>query len=38
MRRTWRKAQPKLEKKFLANEQIKAEEVFLIDENGEKCS
>jgi translation initiation factor IF-3 len=36
MRRTWRKAQPKLEKKFLANEQIKAEEVFLIDENGEK--
>ena len=35
MRRTWRKAQPKLEKRFLANEQIKAEEIFLIDENGD---
>jgi translation initiation factor IF-3 len=35
MRRTWRKAQPKLEKRFLANEQIKAENIFLIDENGD---
>lgn len=35
MRRTWRKAQPKLEKKFFINEQIRAEEIFLIDENGE---
>lgn len=35
MRRTWRKAQPKLEKRFLANEQIRAENVFLIDENGD---
>lgn len=35
MRRTWRKAQPKLEKKFRTNGQIRALEVFLIDESGE---
>lgn len=36
MRRTWRKAKPKIEKKFWINRQIRASEVFLIDENGEK--
>ena len=36
MRRTWRKAKPKLEKSFRVNEQIKIPEVFLIDESGEK--
>lgn len=36
MRRTWRKAKPKLEKRFRANEQIRIPEVFLIDEDGEK--
>ncbi len=34
MRRTWRKAKPKPQKKFYINQQIRAEEVFLIDENG----
>ena len=36
MRRIWRRAQPKLEKKFRLNEQIKASEVFLIDETGDQ--
>ncbi len=36
MRRTWRKAKPKPQKKFYINQQIRAKEVFLIDENGEK--
>jgi translation initiation factor IF-3 len=36
MRRTWRKAKPKPEKRFRANEQIRIPEVFLIDENGMK--
>jgi len=36
MRRTWRKAQPKPQKRFLSNQAIKASEVFLIDENGEQ--
>ena len=36
MRRTWRKAQPKPEKRFLSNQMIKASEVFLIDESGEQ--
>lgn len=36
MRRTWRKAKPKQEKRFRANTQIRATEVFLIDEDGEK--
>ncbi len=36
MRRTWRKAKPKPEKKFRVNEQITSPEVLLIDENGEK--
>jgi translation initiation factor IF-3 len=36
MRRTWRKAQPKPEKRFLSNQMIKAPEVFLIDETGEQ--
>ncbi len=35
MRRTFRKPKPKEEKKFLANHQINAPEVFVIDENGE---
>lgn len=34
MRRTWRKAKPKEEKRFRVNEQIYAPSVFLIDENG----
>ena len=34
MRRTWRKAKPKLEKRFRVNEFIKIPEVFLIDEAG----
>jgi len=34
MRRTFRKPKPKEEKKFRANEQIIAREVFVIDENG----
>lgn len=36
MRRTWRKAKPKLTKQFRFNKQIMAREVFLIDHNGEK--
>lgn len=36
MRRTWRKAKPKPEKRFRANEFIRVPKVFLIDENGEK--
>ncbi len=36
MRRTWRKAKPKPQKKFYINQQIRAEKVFLIDETGEK--
>lgn len=36
MRRTWRKAKPKITKRFRANKQITAREVFLIDHNGEK--
>ena len=35
MRRTWRKAKPKPEKRFFINRQIRVPEVFLIDENGE---
>ena len=36
MRRTWRKAKPKPQKRFRINAQIRIPEVFLIDENGEK--
>ncbi len=36
MRRTWRKAKPKPEKRFRFNEQIRVPTVFLINENGEK--
>ena len=36
MRRIWRRAQPKPEKRFRINQQIKIPEVFLVDENGEK--
>ena len=36
MRRTWRKAQPKPEKRFFTNQAIRALEVFLIDESGEQ--
>jgi translation initiation factor IF-3 len=36
MRRTWRKAKPKDEKRFRANQQIRAARVFMIDESGEK--
>ena len=36
MRRIWRRAQPKPEKKFRTNEQIRVPEVFLIDETGDK--
>ena len=36
MRRTWRKAKPKIEKRFRVNTQIRVPEVFLIDENGEQ--
>jgi len=35
MRRTWRKAAPKQEKRFFVNEQIRAVNIFLIDESGE---
>ena len=35
MRRTWRKAKPKLEKRFQINQQIRVPEVFLINEDGE---
>ena len=34
MRRTWRKAKPKLEKRFRVNEYIRIPKVFLIDEEG----
>ncbi len=34
MRRTWRKAKPKPEKRFRANDQIRIPSVFVIDENG----
>ncbi|MEA3398578.1 MAG: translation initiation factor IF-3 [Patescibacteria group bacterium] len=36
MRRTWRKAKPKPQKRFRVNQQITSPEVFLIGENGEK--
>jgi translation initiation factor IF-3 len=36
MRRTWRKAKPKPEKRFRVNDQIRIPEVFLIDENNEQ--
>ena len=36
MRRTWRKAKPKPEKRFRSNEPIRVPSVFLIDENGER--
>lgn len=36
MRKTWKKAKIKIEKRFRVNEQIGALRVFLIDENGEK--
>ncbi len=35
MRRTWRKAKPKISKKFKANKEIQADKVFLINEEGE---
>ena len=35
MRRTWRKAKPKPQKRFRVNAQIRIPEVFLIDEKGE---
>jgi translation initiation factor IF-3 len=35
MRRKWKKAKPKNEKFFRSNRQIRAKEVFLIDESGE---
>lgn len=36
MRRTWKKAKPKIEKKFNSNGQIKSDYVFLIGDDGEK--
>jgi len=36
MRRTWRKAKPKEEKKFYINRQIRVPEVFLIGDGGEQ--
>lgn len=36
MRRTWRKAPPKQEKRFRVNEQIRVPEVFLIADDGEQ--
>jgi translation initiation factor IF-3 len=36
MRRTWRKAKPKPEKRFRFNQQIRVPTVFLINETGEK--
>jgi len=36
MRRTWRKAKPKPEKRFRTNLGIRVPDVFLIDENGER--
>ncbi|MEA3449584.1 MAG: translation initiation factor IF-3 [Patescibacteria group bacterium] len=38
MRKTWRKAKPKPEKRFYYNKQIRANKVFLIDENGDNIS
>jgi len=36
MRRAWRKAKPKDEKRFKVNDQIRVPRVFLIDESGER--
>ncbi len=36
MRRSWKKAKPKIEKKFYINEQIRAPRVFVIGEDGEQ--
>jgi len=36
MRRSWKKAKPKIEKHFYTNEQIRSEMVFLIGEEGEQ--
>ncbi len=36
MRRSWKKAKPKIEKNFYTNEQIRSETVFLIGEEGEQ--
>lgn len=36
MRRSWKKAKPKIEKHFYTNEQIRSETVFLIGEEGEQ--
>ena len=36
MRRIWRRAKPKQEKRFRVNDQIRIPEVFLIDESGER--
>jgi len=36
MRRIWRRAKPKQEKRFRINDQIRIPEVFLIDESGER--
>jgi translation initiation factor IF-3 len=36
MRRTWKRAKPKIEKKFRVNDQIRNAAVFVIDENGEQ--
>ena len=36
MRRSWKKAKPKIEKKFYINEQLRSEFVFLIGEDGEQ--
>jgi len=38
MRRTWRKAKPKVQKRFFVNRMIKSDRVFLIDETGEQIS
>lgn len=35
MRRTWKRAKPKLEKRFKTNDLIRVPEVSVIDENGE---
>ena len=34
MRKTWKRAKPKIEKKFRSNEQIRDREIFLINEEG----
>jgi translation initiation factor IF-3 len=36
MRRTWRKAKPKPQKRFWMNDKIRATDVFVIDEEGEQ--